>query len=172
MNVLIMPPHWGHSALCQIITLLHIGFVKTLIPLLVLVLATTLETSCKNAVASKMKQHLYLRTGVSAVFSIGFFVSHARIRITCGFALSLFPRIHFALQVRQWKAQLRVSLPRRVLVNVLHTTCGILSWNLFHEQVSSILLLSVDEFDLAKIALSCHFALDLLCYKESAHNSA
>ena len=49
-------------------------------------------------------------------------------------------------------------------------------WNpllevLFHEHISSILLLSVDEFDLAKIALSCHFALDLLCHKESAHNS-
>ena len=50
-------------------------------------------------------------------------------------------------------------------------------WNpllelLFHGHISSILLLSVDEFDLAKIALSCHFALDLLCHKEGAHNSA
>ena len=50
-------------------------------------------------------------------------------------------------------------------------------WNpfvelLFHKHISSILLLSVDEFDLAKIALSCHSALDLLCYKEGAHNSA
>ena len=50
-------------------------------------------------------------------------------------------------------------------------------WNplldlLFHEHISSILLLSVDDFDLAKMALSCHFALDFLCYKESAHNSA
>ena len=49
-------------------------------------------------------------------------------------------------------------------------------WNpllelLFQEQKSSILLLSVDEFDSAKIVLSCHFALDLLCYKESTHNS-
>ena len=47
-------------------------------------------------------------------------------------------------------------------------------WNpllelLFHEHISSILLLSVDEFDLAKIALSCQFALVLLFYKESAH---
>ena len=50
-------------------------------------------------------------------------------------------------------------------------------WNpllelLFHGQISSILLLFVDEIDLAKIALSCHFALDLLCYNEGAHNSA
>ena len=49
-------------------------------------------------------------------------------------------------------------------------------WNpllelLFHEHVSSILLLFVGEFDLAIIALSCHFAVDLLCYTERAHNS-
>ena len=44
-----MPPHLGHSALCQIITLRHVGFNITLIPLLVLVLATTFETAWKNA---------------------------------------------------------------------------------------------------------------------------
>ena len=32
------------------------------------------------------------------------------------------------------------------------------------EQVSGIFASFVDEIDLAKIALSCHFALDLLCY--------
>ena len=46
-------------------------------------------------------------------------------------------------------------------------------WNpllelLFHGKISS----SIDELDLAKIALSCHFALDLRCYKEGAHNVA
>ena len=50
-------------------------------------------------------------------------------------------------------------------------------WNpllelLFHGQISSVLLLFVDEIDLAKIALSCHFALDVLCHKEGAHSSA
>ena len=43
-------------------------------------------------------------------------------------------------------------------------------WNpllelLFHEQVSGVLEPLVDEIDLAKIALSCYFSLDLLCYK-------
>ena len=42
---------------------------------------------------------------------------------------------------------------------------------LFHEQVSGILELFVDEIDLAKIAVSCHFVLDLLCYKEGAFDS-
>ena len=43
------------------------------------------------------------------------------------------------------------SLLRRVLVKVSHTTCGIHSWNLLHEQICSILLLSVDEFDFSWI---------------------
>ena len=49
-------------------------------------------------------------------------------------------------------------------------------WNpllelLFHEQVSGIFEPFVDENDLAKVALSCHFALDLLCYKEGTYDS-
>ena len=50
-------------------------------------------------------------------------------------------------------------------------------WNpllelLLHEQDSGIFASFVVEIDLAKIALSCHFALDLLCYKEGAYGSA
>ena len=33
---------------------------------------------------------------------------------------------------------------------------------LFHVQVGGIFVLFVDEIDLARIALSCHFVLDLL----------
>ena len=49
-------------------------------------------------------------------------------------------------------------------------------WNpplelLFFEQVSSVFVPFVDEIDLAKIALSCHFALDLLCFQEGAFDS-
>ena len=50
-------------------------------------------------------------------------------------------------------------------------------WNpflelLFLEQTSSVFVLYVEEVELAKIALCCHFALDLLCYKEGAYDSA
>ena len=46
-------------------------------------------------------------------------------------------------------------------------------WNpllnlLFLEQVSGISASYLVEIDLAKIALSCHFALDLPCYKDGA----
>ena len=50
-------------------------------------------------------------------------------------------------------------------------------WNpmmelLFHVQIGGIFELLVDVIDLARIALSCHFALDILCDKESVHDSA
>ena len=41
----------------------------------------------------------------------------------------------------------------------------------FHEQVSGIFVPFVNEIDSAKIALSCHFALAVLCYKEVAYDS-
>ena len=43
---------------------------------------------------------------------------------------------------------------------------------LFDEQISGAFEPFVDEIDLAVIALSCHFALDVLCYKEGVHDSA
>ena len=50
-------------------------------------------------------------------------------------------------------------------------------WNpllqfLFLEQTSGVIVLFVEEIGLAQIALSCHFALDFLCYKEGVHDSA
>ena len=70
----------------------------------------------------------------------------------CGFVVSVFfPAVHFVFQQLQWRAQFRVSLPRRVLVKISHATCGISSWKLFHEQVSSILPLFIFPIDLAKM---------------------
>ena len=42
----------------------------------------------------------------------------------------------------------------------------------FHVRIGGIFVLFVDEIDLARLALSCHFALDVLCDKEGAHGSA
>ena len=119
-NVPIMPPHLGLSALCPVITLLHVRFVITLIPLLVLVLATTLETSWKNCVTLELKQHRYLTTGVSAMFLIGLSITFTHALHYLLFALSFFP-VRSLLQVpcctssELWKAQHRVFLPLRVL---------------------------------------------------------
>ena len=50
-------------------------------------------------------------------------------------------------------------------------------WNpllelLFLEHVNGIVDSFLEDIDLAKIAFSYHFALDLLCYKEGAYDSA
>ena len=50
-------------------------------------------------------------------------------------------------------------------------------WNpllelLFLGQANGLFASYLVEIDLAMIALSCHFALDLLCYKESVYDSA
>ena len=50
-------------------------------------------------------------------------------------------------------------------------------WNprlelLFFEQVSGMFASFVVEIDLAKIELSCHFALDSLCCTKGAYDSA
>ena len=63
------------------------------------------------------------------------------------------------------------ALLRRVLEKVSHTTRGILSWNCHFTNITAAYCYSVDEFDLAKIALSCQFALDFLCCKEGVRNS-
>ena len=42
---------------------------------------------------------------------------------------------------------------------------------LLHVQIGGSFELFVDETDLARISVSCHFALDLLCDKERTHAS-
>ena len=54
---------------------------------------------------------------------------------------------------------------------VEHDVWNLLMELLFHVQIGGIFKIFVDEIDLARIALSCHFALDLLCYK-GVHDSA
>ena len=41
----------------------------------------------------------------------------------------------------------------------------------FHVQIGGIFEIFVDEFDLARISFSCHFALELRCDKAVTHDS-
>ena len=43
---------------------------------------------------------------------------------------------------------------------------------LIHLETGGIFESFVDEIDMARITLSCHFALDLLCYKAGIYESA
>ena len=129
-NVLILPPRLVHWALFPVTTSPLVGVVTTLTPLPVVVIVTASVESWKNCVASELKQHPHLRTRVSAVLFTGFYVTLTHALHHLWFRSHLpFPRIQVVPQVEQWKAQLRVSLLRRVLVKVSHTTCGNLSWN-------------------------------------------
>ena len=69
--------------------------------------------------------------------------------------------------VVQWKGQtLRLFFPIRTLSTSLRITFGIPRWSYYFTE------LFVKEIDLARIALSCHFALDLSCVKAGTHDSA
>ena len=85
--VLIMPP-----ALCQATTLLCVWLVITLMHLHVSVLATTLVKSLKIL---ELKQHRHFRTGVCAVFLIGFFVTFTHALHHLWFAQNV-PCVHSA----------------------------------------------------------------------------
>ena len=64
------------------------GFVTISTPLPVVVIVTASVKSGKICEASELRQHRYLRTGVSAVFLIGFYVTLTHALHHCGFALS------------------------------------------------------------------------------------
>ena len=127
MNVPTMLLHLIHLALSLASTLPPAGFVITLTHLPVVMAVTT---SARFKIELQ-KQRRYLKMGVSAVCTIGFFVSLTYTFVSSEILLSafFFPRIHNALQDKQWKAQLRLFPPRRALVKFFHTTCGIFSWS-------------------------------------------
>ena len=52
-----------------------------------------------------------------------------------------------------------------------HNTWNSLLDLLFHVQFTDFFIPFCEDIDLANIALSCHFALDLLCFKEEAFSS-
>ena len=58
------------------------------------------------------------------------------------------------------------SMPWRQRIRVAEVRDNVLS------QISGVFVPFVIEIDLAKIALSCHFALYLFCCKEGAHDFA
>ena len=85
-----MPAHLGHSALCQIITLLHVGLVITLI-FACFRSCNNIGDVLENCVTFELKQHRYLMTGVSAVFLIVFSMTFTHAVHHSLFALSPFP---------------------------------------------------------------------------------
>ena len=131
----------------------------------------------KDCSTLKQMQSRYLKMEVSVVFTIGFIVF--LVLLTCIFVSSVILLSAFFLRMGTLFFRTSngkpffVSLPCRVLKMFSHTTCGILCWSCYStSRLAAFFELNVDEIDLAKIALSCHFALDLPCYQEGAYGSA
>ena len=96
------------------------------------------------------------------------FVHFAWLFVVCVFCSQLFPSRFLLPQSRDGQALFICVYRTEYLTTTPSTTCGILSWKCFFlVQANGIFASNLVEIDLAKIALSCHFALDLLCYKES-----
>ena len=123
----------------------------------------------------KMQRH-FPKIGVSVVFTIEFIVSLVhltRIFVSLVILLSAF----FLRMGSLFPEQVMESFSSSVsTVPSFHDVFSHNMWNLllellFHEHVCGVFETFVDEIDLAKIALSCHFALDLLCLKEGVFDS-
>ena len=120
------------------------------------------------------EQRRYFKMGVSAVFTIGFFVSLSHTLMCHRWFCSqpFFP----AQPLCSWGKTMEsptssVSTGSSVGENFAHNMWNPLLELLFHEQICGVFVLYVEEIDLANIALSCHFALDLICYKEGVYDS-
>ena len=121
-------------------------------------------------------QHHFLNIGVSVGFSDRVHRALCAFHVTYGScvssALSLFPLGSCFL-----KQVMTDSLHPRLPFRVSTTTLAHNMWNpllelLFLKQANGIFASYLPEIDLAKIALSCHFALVLLCYEEEVLASA
>ena len=111
--------------------------------------------------------------GVSAVFLIGFFVTLTHAFASLVVLLSAFFPAHplYSSGKATESPTSSVSTASSFGENFAHNMWNPLLELLCHEQTGGVFVLFVEETDLAQIALSCHFALDFLCYKEGAYDS-
>ena len=160
--------HHLQSQRCQLA-----GFVITSTHLPVVMVVTASARFWKDCTALELKQRRYLRTRVSAVFLVGFFVTltHAVISLVILLSAHFPARLFCSSEEAMESPTSCVSTASSSGESFAHNTWNLFLELLFHEHISSTLILFVDDFDLAKIALSCHFALNLLCYQEGAHRS-
>ena len=115
------------------------------------------------------------KTGVSALFLIGFSMVRTHTLHRMYLLLSPFSRAASRRALLYFTCAMVSS---NSCASTASSSDGIFArniWNpitelLFHVQIGGIFVLFVDEIDLARIALSCHFALDLLCDKTGSHD--
>ena len=138
---------------------------------------TTSARFWKDCSTSEQMQRRYLKMGVSAVFTIGFIMF--LVFLTCIFVSSVILLSAFFSRVSLCSSEQAMESPTSSVSTAAsfgeyfaHNMWNPLLELLFLEQTSGVIVLYVEEIELAKIALSCHFALVLLCYKDGDHDSA
>ena len=119
----------------------------------------------ENCAPSGLKCHRYLGKGGSG--SLWLSRTHC---LTCGWISASFFICSFysASRYLEWASESPsscVSTTSSSGESVVYDVWNPLMELIFHVQINCIFEPFVDEIDLAKIALSCHFALVLLCYK-------
>ena len=106
-----------------------------------------------------------LERSIGSTVSCAFRVAYCRLYLL----LSAFPIWVLASSITWWTAFLHPLKPYQVLTTTSSTTCGILCWKCFSSsRLVAFCASFVVEVDLAKIALTCHFALDVLCFQEDS----
>ena len=169
--------NWVTNALTMLLPLAHFGsslattwpragFVTTLTHLYVLMAVTTSVRSWTGYNTFEQMQRRLTWTG----FSIGsshrshcVLVHVTRVIVLCFSCSQVFSLGCFPTSDGDF---LRPRLPYRVSTTASSTIRGILFLELlFLEQANEVVASYLVEIDVAKIALSCCFALDLLCYK-------
>ena len=118
MNVPIMPLHLVHLASSPVTTLPLSGFVIPLTHLPVVMVVTASARFWKDCIIRNVATSGWELVLCSSSGSLC--LSHMQLCHLWSCSQQFFTRIHFAPQEKQWKAQLRLSLPRQVLVIVSH----------------------------------------------------
>ena len=172
-NALIMPLHLEHLGSSPATTLPHAGLVITLTPLYVLRAVTTSAKSWKDySTFEQLQRHLtrtdfsdgYFSSGPPCLCALHVSYSHVFL-LSAGFSFRV---VVFSTSDGQTFFILVYRTEHRRLLRAQHVDCGLD----FLEQANGIFASCLVEVDLAKIALSCHFALDLHCYEEEVLASA
>ena len=150
----------------------HAGFVTTLTPLYVSMGATVSVRPFNVCSTFEQAPRYYTRTG----FSIGSShrcswcpVRSLRVLLSCvSLALSSFVLLSGSLLSQQAMDRLSSSASTASSIDDYseHNMWNLLLELLFLEHVNCVVDSYFVDLDLAKFALSCHFALDLLCYRE------
>ena len=139
--------------------------------LLVVMVVSASARFGKDCIVLERTQRRYLKVGVGAVFTIGYFPF-----LTCAFASSVILLLNFSPAST---LLFRTSSGKPNFVFLPASSSGeYFAHNLwipflkllFLERTSGVIVLYVEEIDLVQIGFSCHFAFDLLCYKEGGHD--